>query len=52
MIKCMLALLCSHRQGPSRNTALAKQRKGNQKKLIGSGTGCKDALSAVHEPKM
>jgi hypothetical protein len=37
---------------PRRNTALTKQRNGNQKELIGSGSGCKDAVSAAHEPKM
>jgi hypothetical protein len=40
MMNCMH--LCSHREGPRRNTALAKQHKGNQKKLIGSGTGCRE----------
>jgi hypothetical protein len=48
----MLALLCSHRQGPHRNTALTKQRSGGQKKLTGSGTGCEDAESAALERKM
>jgi hypothetical protein len=37
---------------PRRNTALANQRNSNQKKLIGSGTGFKDAESTAHEPIM
>jgi hypothetical protein len=51
-MNCMLVLLRSHRQGPRRNTALAKQRNGNQKKLIGSGAGCKYVENAAHKPKM
>jgi hypothetical protein len=38
--------------GACRNTALAKQCSGGQKKLVGSGAGRKDAESAAHEREM
>jgi hypothetical protein len=48
----MLAIFWSLCWEPRCNTAPAKQRNGGPKKLIGSGTGYKDAGGAAHEPKM